>query len=270
VDAVGGAEKRNVLGVMVNATDYHGAVSRIIEAAEQRRAFGATALAVHGVMTSVSDPELRYRINQLNLVTPDGQPVRWALNWIHGARLRDRVAGPSLMLRLCEVAAERRLPIYLYGSRPDVLQGLVRNLESWFPALKIAGAQPSRFRSVTAGEMDAIRSTIVSSGARMVFIGLGCPRQEVFVYEQRHHLQVPLVAVGAAFDFHAGGIRRPRPGIQRLGLEWTSRLAQQPRQLWRRYLTQNPVYPLLVAAQASGLWSPDPGGSRPAVELRYG
>jgi N-acetylglucosaminyldiphosphoundecaprenol N-acetyl-beta-D-mannosaminyltransferase len=234
--------KKNVLGVMVDAVDYNAAVDRIIRAAEEGRPYAVSALAVHGVMTGVDDAEHRYRLNHLDLVTPDGQPVRWALNLLHKTGLRDRVYGPNLTLRVMEAAADRGLPVFFYGSRPEVLERLVTNMTERFPNLKVAGAEPSKFRTVTGEEKLEIAERITASGARVTFVGLGCPRQEVFAYEYRALLSMPLLAVGAAFDYHAGLVDEPPAWMQRSGLQWLYRLGQDPRRLWRRYLILNPRY----------------------------
>jgi N-acetylglucosaminyldiphosphoundecaprenol N-acetyl-beta-D-mannosaminyltransferase len=261
--------KRNVLGVLVDEVDYDSAVNRIAEAADERRAFGVSALAVHGVMTGVLNPEQRYRLNALDLVTPDGQPVRWGLNWLYHGGLSDRVYGPRLMLAVSELAAERGYPVYLYGSRKEVLGRLVRKLPQLVPGLEVAGAEQSKFRRVSPDEQSRIIERIVSSGARIAFVGLGCPRQEVFAYENRHQLQMPVIGVGAAFDYHAGIANEPLESIQRLGLQWLHRLVQDPRRLWRRYLALNPAYAALLMFQLAGAWRPDPSGTPPRRELRY-
>jgi N-acetylglucosaminyldiphosphoundecaprenol N-acetyl-beta-D-mannosaminyltransferase len=263
VDAVRNGGKRNVLGVLVDAVDYDGAVEKVIAAAREGRGYSVSALAVHGVMTGVFDPEQRYRLNHLDLVTPDGQPVRWALNLLHRARLDDRVYGPNLMLRLCRAAAEEGLPIYLYGSSTEVLERLERELSQKVPALHISGAEPSKFRRTTPDEKREIIDRIRASGARIVFVGLGCPRQEIFAYEYRQSLRMPLIAVGAAFDFHAGILPEAPPSMQRAGLQWLHRLAQEPGRLWKRYLTLNPAYLGLLSLQALKLWRPDPLNARP-------
>src|SRR3954463_12756060 len=188
---------------MVDAIDYEAVVERIIGAAHERRSMSVSALAVHGVMTGVLDPAHRYRLNHLDLVVPDGQPVRWALNGLYKTRLTDRVYGPTLTLKLCETAAAESLPVYFYGSQPNVLYELSRNLCERFPNLKIAGSQPSRFRPLSASEKLEVAQRIVDSGAQLTFVGLGCPRQEVWAYEYRDLLPMPIIAVGAAFDFHA-------------------------------------------------------------------
>lgn len=231
-----------VLGTRVSAVDYEAAVSRVIAAARAERPCAVTALAVHGVMTGFLDPVQRRRLNGLDLVAPDGQPVRWALRWLHGVRLPDRVYGPSLTLRVLEAAAADGLPVFFYGSRPETLERLVTNLRSRFPALQVAGAEPSRFRRLSAAEREEVVERIRASGARVVFVGLGCPRQEVWAFEYRDRLSIPVLAVGAAFDFHAGTLAQAPPVLQRYGLEWLYRLWREPRRLWRRYLLLNPAY----------------------------
>lgn len=261
--------KYNLLGVLVNVIDYEAAVERVITAACQHQSLTLSALAVHGVMTGVLDAEQRYRLNHLDLVVPDGQPVRWALNALYNVNLADRVYGPTLTLKVCAQAAQEKLPIYLYGSRTEVLQMLIQRLQTQFPNLIIAGAQPSQFRQITREEQLAIATTIANSGATMVFVGLGCPRQEVWAYEHRHLLSMPILAVGAAFDFHAGTLPQAPAKLQRLGLEWAFRLVQEPRRLWRRYMLLNPLYLALFAMQFFRLHQFDTKGRIPKP-LRYG
>ena len=250
--------KRNVLGVLVDAVDYEAATAQIIDAARDRKHFAVTALAVHGVMTGVQDHAHNARLNSFDLVTPDGQPVRGALNLLHHAGLTDRVYGPTLTLKVLQQASVEGLPIYLYGSTQPTLDRLVPALESMFPALKIAGVEASKFRSVQPGEDVEIAERIKSSGARLVLIGLGCPRQEVFTYAMRPLLDMPLLAVGAAFDYHAGLLKNPPGWMQKYALEWLWRLGLEPRRLWRRYLLLNPAYLSRLAAQKSGLWKATP------------
>jgi N-acetylglucosaminyldiphosphoundecaprenol N-acetyl-beta-D-mannosaminyltransferase len=239
----------NVLGIPVQAIDYEAAVRRVIGAARQSRPMAVSALAVHGVMTGVFDPVHRFRLNRFDLLVPDGQPVRWVLNWFNRARLPDRVYGPKLMIELCREAAACGLPIFLYGSTADVLAALTENLTAKFPSLQVAGTQPSRFRRLSPEEADKVAETIRGSGARMVFVGLGCPRQEVWAYEYRDRLNMPIVAVGAAFPFHAGKLAQAPPILQKRGLEWFYRFCHEPRRLWKRYLLLNPAFCALAAAQ---------------------
>ena len=263
--------KQNIVGVLIDGVDYDGAVRRIISAALEERPYSVSALAVHGVMTGVGNAEHRYRLNHLDLVTPDGQPVKWALNLLHKTGLSDRVYGPTLMLKVCAEAARRGLPIYAYGSSQIVLTHLSRRLEERFPGLVVAGAEPSKFRTTSPQEKQEIAARIRSSGAKVTFVGLGCPRQETFAHEYRDALGMPVIAVGAAFDYHAGHMEEPPMWIQRRGLQWLHRLVQDPARLWRRYLLLNPAYLTLLTLQALGLWRPDPNRVvRPPSEVLYG
>jgi exopolysaccharide biosynthesis WecB/TagA/CpsF family protein len=250
--------KRNVLGVLVDAVDYEAATGQILDAARERRHFAVTALAVHGVMTGVQDHAHNARLNSFDLVTPDGQPVRGALNLLYHAGLTDRVYGPTLTLKVLEQASAEGLPIYLYGSTQPTLDRLGPALEAMFPALKIAGVEASKFRSVQPGEEAEIAERIKSSGARLVLVGLGCPRQEVFTYAMRPLLDMPLLAVGAAFDYHAGLLKNPPAWMQKYALEWLWRLGLEPKRLWKRYILLNPAYVSRLAAQKSGLWKATP------------
>ncbi len=261
----------NVLGAGIDAVDYAAAIERILAAARRKAPLGASALAVHGVMTGASDPVHRARLNDLELVVPDGQPVRWALRLLYGVRLADRVYGPRLTLELCRRMAEEALPAFFYGSTPAVLERLQTNLLRQFPALRIAGAMPSRFRRLTPAERDEVVQTIRGSGAAVTFVGLGCPRQEVWAYEFRGPLSMPVLAVGAAFDFHAGRLAQAPAWMQRRGLEWAFRLAAEPRRLWRRYLLLNPAYLTLLALQRLRLVQLRPGPMpQPYREVLFG
>jgi exopolysaccharide biosynthesis WecB/TagA/CpsF family protein len=262
--------KRNVLGVRVDALDYDAAVARVVEAAQKREPYACTALAVHGLMTGVLDREQQYRLNSLDLVTPDGQPVRWALNSLYGTALPDRVYGPNLMLKVCEVAAERELPIYLYGATAATVKTLSENLVKRFPGIQIAGADPSLFRAFTGAERESFYGRVRDSGARLVFVGLGCPRQEVFAYECARQLGMPVISVGAAFDYHAGVVPEPPAVVQRMGMQWLVRLLQDPRRLWKRYVVYNSLFVLLFLAQRVGVWRPKEAGIPPREELMYG
>jgi exopolysaccharide biosynthesis WecB/TagA/CpsF family protein len=257
--------KASVLGVMVDAVDYDAATGKVLAAARERRPLALTALAVHGVMTGVQDRAHGARLNAFDLAVPDGQPVRWALNTLHKAALADRVYGPTLTLRVLEGAAAEGLPVYLYGSTLPTLERLTAALREKFPALTIAGSEPSKFRLAEPGEAAEIAARIRDSGARLVLVGLGCPRQEQFVYAMRPLVDVPLLAVGAAFDYHAGQLREPPAWMQRRGLEWLWRFGLEPRRLWRRYVLLNPAYLARLAGQKSRLWRvvPPPPAAEP-------
>jgi N-acetylglucosaminyldiphosphoundecaprenol N-acetyl-beta-D-mannosaminyltransferase len=241
--------KKNILGVLVDAVDYEASVAKIVGAAREGRNFIVTATAVHGLMTAALDAKQRHRLNHFDLVVPDGQPVAWSLNLLWKAGLKDRVYGPNLTLKLCQAAAETGLPVYFYGSQPQVLEKLTSNLQARFPGLKVAGCSPSLFRPSSPEEKLQIAQRILDSGAKLVFVGLGCPRQEVWAFEYRELLPMPCIAVGAAFDFHAGNIPQAPKFMQDYALEWLFRLFQEPTRLWKRYLGLNPLFLLMLARQ---------------------
>ncbi|MEG4634171.1 WecB/TagA/CpsF family glycosyltransferase [Microcoleus sp. AR_TQ3_B6] len=263
--------KKNVLGILVNAVNYEAAVSKILAAASAGKPMSVSALAVHGVMTGVLDSTHRYRLNHIDLVLPDGQPVRWALNLLYHTKLPDPVGGPKTMLQICERAAEEGLSIYLYGSKASVLEALSRNLCKRFPKLIIAGTQPSKFRQVSPQEKQEIVQQIRNSGAAITFVGLGCPRQEVWAYEYRDDLSMPLIAVGAAYDFHSGNLAKAPEFLSKIGLEWLFRMIKEPKRLWKRYVFLNPLYIWLFLLQALKIKQFDPTDATPPVEeVLYG
>ena len=161
--------------------------------------------------------------------------------------------GPNLMLRSCEAAAREQIPIFLFGGKPELLDKLQQSLLEQFPELKIAGMMASRFRTLTQEEKTEIIQAIDQSGAAITYVGLGCPRQEVWAYEFKDHLKMPVIAVGAAFNFHAGLLDQAPSFYQRNGLEWFYRLMKEPTRLWKRYLLLNPYYVGLILSQAIGL-----------------
>ncbi|MGN6133292.1 MAG: WecB/TagA/CpsF family glycosyltransferase [Aureliella sp.] len=263
--------KVNLLGVGIDAVDYQAAVARIVQAAQARRPLGASALAVHGVMTGVFDREHCYRLNQLELVVPDGQPVRWAMNLLYGTRLPDRVYGPNLMLDVCQMAADEQLSIFLFGSDAATLAALRQRLVARFPQLRIAGARPSRFRRLNEQERRELIDEIKASGAMITMVGIGCPRQEVWAYEFKEELSMPVLAVGAAFAFHAGQLAQAPQWMQDRGLEWFYRLLREPTRLWKRYVFLNPAYVSLTALQAARVLTLKPSrGQPPRQPLVYG
>jgi exopolysaccharide biosynthesis WecB/TagA/CpsF family protein len=262
--------KKNILGILVDALDYEAAVEQIIEAAKGRRGFAVSTASVHTVMEGVLNHEHKFRLNHLDLLTPDGQPVRWALKILHGVELADRVYGPNLTMRLCERAEKENIGLYFYGNTKEVLSALRNTLQRQFPRLRIAGMEPSKFRSLSHQERDRVTQRIRESGASLVFVGLGCPRQDVWAYEYRGLLSLPIVAVGGAFGVLAGKVPQAPEWMQDRGLEWLFRLWSEPTRLWRRYLLLNPVYAFLVGLQALGLARFAADGRQPVVELRYG
>jgi exopolysaccharide biosynthesis WecB/TagA/CpsF family protein len=242
---------------LIDAVEMDAAVDFVLTRARERKPASVSALAVHGVMTGVQSQEQRTRINQMDLVVPDGQPVRWALNLVHGMKLKERVFGPDLMLALCDAAARDGLPIFLYGSSEETLAALETKLAARFPGLSVAGRRASRFGTLDDAAKKEVATEVRASGAALCFVGLGCPRQETFCWAMRDLIGVPVLAVGAAFDFNADRAPLAPRWMQRWGLQWLHRLAGDPRRLWRRYLLLSPAYLVLLGAQRSGIWRPE-------------
>jgi N-acetylglucosaminyldiphosphoundecaprenol N-acetyl-beta-D-mannosaminyltransferase len=246
--------KCDLLGVHVSATTYDEVCDVIVSAVRAEQPAVVSFHAVHAIVTSNQDGDLLRKVNKFDLVAPDGQPVRWALNRLYNAGLRDRVCGPELMLRLCDRAALEGIPIYLYGSSPEVIKALSENLIGRYDGLVIAGAESPPFRKLTAEEDQEMVDRINDSGAGIVFIGLGCPKQDHFAADHQDRIRGVQVCVGAAFDFHAG-VKKPAPvWMQRRGLEWVYRLIQEPRRLWRRYLVTNTLFVQKFLFQWGRMW----------------
>ncbi len=238
--------KHNLFGVEVCATSYRQVVRCAIEAGKQKRPCLIDFMPVHGLVTAATRPKHRRRMNDFDIVAPDGHPVRWALNRFYRTELTDRVYGPELVQRLCDAAQDEQVSIYLYGSTPDVLDKLRETLLRRYPRLKIAGWESPPFRELTEDEDAAVVRRINDSGAGLVFIGLGCPRQGQFAWSHRRSIQAVQLCVGAAFDFIAGCKKTAPSWMQRRGLEWLFRLCQEPRRLFRRYLVTNTIFSLFV------------------------
>lgn len=236
------AQKVQLFGIGLSIVDYSRACEELISSARENQSFAMSALATHGLMESAGDPDLGRRINEIDLVTPDGQPVRWAMNILHNTKLRDRVCGPDLTLQVCREAAKEGIGIYLFGSTLETLNSLSASLCKKFPSLKISGIQPDRFREATPEEDIEDIDRINRSGAGIVLVGRGCPRQERWVAEHRGKVTAAMMAVGAAFDFYAGNLKRAPRWMQRTGTEWIFRLSQEPRRLFWRYLVTNSLF----------------------------
>jgi N-acetylglucosaminyldiphosphoundecaprenol N-acetyl-beta-D-mannosaminyltransferase len=235
-------KKYDLFGVKVSATNYDELVDVMTLAAKRRASAVVSFHAVHAIIESTSDPRLLMKVNRFDAVATDGHPVRWALNHLHGAGLKDRVYGPELMARLCARAAQDAVPIYLYGSTQAVIDLLMQKLPERYPGLQITGAESPPFRALTPEEDTGVVQRINESGAGIVFIGLGCPKQDHFAADHADRIHAVQACVGAAFEFHADTKPTAPKWMQRNGLEWLYRLLSEPRRLWRRYLHTNSAF----------------------------
>jgi N-acetylglucosaminyldiphosphoundecaprenol N-acetyl-beta-D-mannosaminyltransferase len=237
-----------VLGSAIDALSWQDALERITLWAATHQSRYVCACNAHSLVTASLDPAFREIINSADMAVPDGMPIAWSL-WKMGFPRQERINGPDLMLRLCEGAAGRDLSVFLYGSSPRTLAMLQSNLGAWLPKLKIVGTHSPPYRLQSDAEDAAAIELINASGAAIVFISLGCPKQERWMAQHRGKVHAVMVGVGAAFDYHAGTLRRAPLWMQDRGLEWLYRLLKEPRRLWRRYLTTNTIFLLRIARQ---------------------
>jgi len=233
----------NVLGVPLALTDYERTMDWMDATIDQGRQGYVCVAAVHTVMVCQEDAELREAVLASDLTVPDGQPLVWAMNML-GHRLSSRVYGPDLMARYCERSVETGTRMFLYGGRNQgALVQLALNLRRRYPGVKIVGGYAPPYRPLSDEEETAILDEINRSGADVVWVGIGVPKQEKWMAAMRHRLRAPvLVGVGAAFDFHAGLVPQAPNWVQASGLEWAYRLVHEPRRLWKRYLRYNPRF----------------------------
>jgi N-acetylglucosaminyldiphosphoundecaprenol N-acetyl-beta-D-mannosaminyltransferase len=245
-----------ILNVNISKTSYASATDQILTWAQLGESRVVCAANVHMLMEAHDSLAYRAVLNRADLVTPDGMPLVWMLR-LKGVKGQARVYGPTLMLRVLEQAEHQGIPVGFYGGSLEVLEALTRQLQKKHPALKINFAFSPPFRPLSGSENAQIIEKISQSGARILFVGLGCPKQEIWMAEQKEKIPVVMLGVGAAFDFHAGLKRQSPPVLQIMGLEWLFRLVQEPRRLWRRYLYHNPRFVFLAIADLLGFLHSD-------------
>jgi len=229
---------RRILGMRVDGTTYAETTAAVVEMA-LANAGGMVCIAnVHMLMEAFDDPAFRGLVNSAERVTPDGVPLVSALRRA-GVTQAERVYGPTLTPIVCERAEQLGLPVGFYGGSHEVLAALREELQSRFPKLDIAYSHAPPFRALSDAEDAEDVAAIRASGVKILFVGLGCPKQEHWMAAHRKSLDCAMLGVGAAFDFIAGHKRQAPSWMQRLSLEWLFRLATEPRRLWRRYLIGN-------------------------------
>lgn len=243
-------KKVSIFGVQYSVADYTSATELIIRNATANKSFGVTALAVHGLMEAVNNSSFMEQVNKIDLIVPDGQPVKWAMNSFHKVGLTDRVYGPQLTLSVLQKAHDLKLNVYLYGSTKETLDKLKAFINKEYGGVNITGIHVDRFREATEGEDAEDIAKINGSKAQIVLVGRGCPRQEKWVSDHLNKINASMMAVGAAFDFHAGTVKQAPAWMQRNGLEWLFRLGSEPKRLWKRYLTTNSQFIVLYIKQS--------------------
>ena len=240
-------ESRYILDMRVDATSYQDAVNGILGWAVRGESRYVCCANVHSVMESFDDPSFRKCINSSDLVTSDGMPLVWALRQL-GVRGATRVYGPDLVPALLRAADREGLQVGFYGGNPETLKRLQAVTEEQFPGL-VGYAFSPPFRELSEDEDQAVVDRINASGVPILFIGLGCPKQEKWMADHKDRIQAVMLGVGAAFDFLTGAKPQAPRWVQAAGLEWLFRFAVEPKRLWRRYLKHNPRFVAHFAAQ---------------------
>ncbi len=241
-------EHRHIVGMRVDVTSYQDATTKILNWAQHHESKSVFASNVHMTMETYDDPKFAQIVNNADLVTPDGMPLVWALKAL-GIKDASRVYGPTLTLDVCQSAATNDVSIALYGGTTDSLVAFTNFLNQQFPSIKIVCQISPPFRPLTIDEDNEYTREIVKSGAQILFVGIGCPRQEIWISEHKGRIPAVMLGVGAAFDFHSGRVRQSPPLMQKMGLEWLFRLIMEPKRLWKRYFKHNPRFVLFFLMQ---------------------
>jgi N-acetylglucosaminyldiphosphoundecaprenol N-acetyl-beta-D-mannosaminyltransferase len=243
-----------ILGTLLHSIDYQSGVDQIIELALANRSRSIYCANVHMIMEAYDSPEFRKVVNSADLVTPDGMPLVWLMR-MRGVKKQERVYGPTLMLRTLETAEEKGLSVGFLGGFPETLDLLVQKMLTRFPRLKIGYQSSPPYQALSVEEDRHITDEIKNSGVKILFVGLGCPKQEKWIHAHKEQIPAVMIGVGAAFDFHAG-IKKQAPGwMQRSGLEWLFRLLTEPGRLWKRYLIHNPRFVILSLFEQIRYWT---------------
>jgi N-acetylglucosaminyldiphosphoundecaprenol N-acetyl-beta-D-mannosaminyltransferase len=243
---------RRVLNMRVDATTYEDASRRVFRWAREGRSAYVCVATVHMTMEAYDSAAFRQVVNGADLVTPDGRPLVWALRSL-GVRGASQVRGTDLTQHVVAQAARENVPIGLYGGTPELLEVFGRVLKTRYPNIQVVCQIAPPFRPLTPEEDKAVTKEIVASGTRILFVGIGCPKQENWMAEHVGRIPAVMLGVGAAFDFHTGRVRQAPRWMQLAGLEWVFRLLMDPRRLWKRYAKHNPRFVWLFLMQLLGV-----------------
>jgi N-acetylglucosaminyldiphosphoundecaprenol N-acetyl-beta-D-mannosaminyltransferase len=251
---------RPVLGVPIDVVSWETALARIADWADKKESRYVCLCNAHSLVTTKGDQRFAEAVEGADMATPDGMPVAWMLRRLGHAE-QERINGPDLMWRHCVDAERRGEAVYFLGSTTETLTKLRTRLAEDFPRLTVAGMHSPPFRPLTESEDQELINSINESGARVVFVGLGCPKQEIWMAEHRGRIRAVMMGVGAAFSYHAGTLKRAPVWMRNHGLEWLYRLASEPRRLWKRYFVTNILF-VLGAVRQLAFDQSDSGRSR--------
>ncbi|MDQ3130585.1 MAG: WecB/TagA/CpsF family glycosyltransferase [Acidobacteriota bacterium] len=241
-----------VVSLLPDVVTHESVIQKIAELVENGKGGYVCFSTVHMVMEGYDDPEYAEKVNAADLIVTDGMPLVW-MQKLQGEKTASRVRGSDLMISLCRYAEKNGLSVGFYGGRQEIIDAVKERAAKEMPKLKIVYAFSPPFRSLNVEE-DAIMTTEINRAAPdILFAGLGCPKQENWMWAHKDKLKTVMLGVGAAFDFYAGNLKQSPEWMGKLGLEWLFRLTQEPKRLWKRYLILNPRFMWLAALQLIGL-----------------
>ncbi|MDQ2745671.1 MAG: WecB/TagA/CpsF family glycosyltransferase [Acidobacteriota bacterium] len=241
-------ERVRVVSLFPNVVSRASAIGKIAELVRAERGGYVCFSTVHMTMESLDNPDYGAKVNAADLIIPDGMPLVW-MQKLQGAKDANRLRANDLMIELCAFAEKNDLSVGFYGGKQTVIDAILERARRDFPKLKIAYAVSPPFRPLTDAEDAEITREINRQKPDLLFMGLGCPKQENWMAAHKNNLTAVMLGVGASFDFFAGNVRESPEWLGKLGLEWLFRLTQEPKRLWRRYLILNPRFVWLAARQ---------------------
>jgi N-acetylglucosaminyldiphosphoundecaprenol N-acetyl-beta-D-mannosaminyltransferase len=250
----GSIKRFQTLGIQVDAVQIPDVITKVEEWIREGSHCRFIAVTnVHVLMEAQHNPAFKTALDSADLCVPDGMPLVW-IGRLRGYPLKRRVYGPDLLLDFCSETNAKSYRHFFYGGAPGVPEVLAEELKRQFPKLHVVGTYSPPFRPLTPAEDALVVDMINRSAADILWVGLGCPKQELWMYEHRNQLHVPvLVGVGQAFDLHAGRLRQAPVWMREHGLEWLFRLFKEPRRLWRRYIVYGSEFIFYVALEMLGL-----------------
>lgn len=237
-----------VIGFPVTALPFQAQIELILRWSSYRLSKVVCVANVHMLIEAHSDPAFASILDNADVITPDGMPIVWLMKMM-GDRAQNRVAGMDILLELCRQMPDQQVSVFFLGSEPHILNGMKEKLRRDFPSLQIAGMEPLPFRPLTPEEDDAIVQKINQSGAGVVLVSLGCPKQEHWMHQHQGKIHAVMIGLGGAFSVYAGVHKWAPLWMRNMGFEWLYRLLQEPRRLWKRYFSTIPPFLYLAVKQ---------------------
>jgi N-acetylglucosaminyldiphosphoundecaprenol N-acetyl-beta-D-mannosaminyltransferase len=243
---------QSVVGFPITALPFDSQIRTMVKWAKQRTSKIVCVANVHMLMEAYSSSDFASTLLNADLLAPDGMPLVWLMNLL--GKRQDRVAGMDILSALCREISSRDISVFFVGSEPKILEQMKVRLDREFPNLQIAGMEPLPFRPLTPAEDQEIVNKINRSGAGIVFVSLGCPKQEIWMNQHQGKIHAVMVGLGGVFPVYAGIHKRAPSWVRKFGFEWLYRLIQEPRRLWKRYFTTIPPFLFLATKQMINFW----------------